>query len=160
VVPGSGWILDIAHNEPAARLSPHNSPRVRSRRRRRGVLHHGVLRDKDAAGIATALAEVIDRLDLSVRFRASVAAALRSWPRAWARAAEHGTAASVVAGCERARAGAAGDRVVVCGSLPVGPALSGFGYTNDGPQAARSRLSARRRKWLVLRASAPIVVPW
>jgi dihydrofolate synthase/folylpolyglutamate synthase len=128
-VPGEvEWILDIAHNEPAARvlaaeLAARALPGGAGHARTFAVI--GVLRDKDAAAIGAALADVIDRW---------IACALPG-PRGGsaeelaARLARPGArielAPSVVAGCERARAEArAGDRVVVCGSLhTVGPAL-------------------------------------
>ena len=69
VVPGEvEWILDIAHNEPAARilaaqLRERPLPRPAAGARTAGCTFAviGVLADKDAAGIAAALAPVIDR---------------------------------------------------------------------------------------------------
>jgi dihydrofolate synthase / folylpolyglutamate synthase len=132
VVPGEvEWILDIAHNEPAAhnlaaQLREQPLPRPgagRATGRTFAVI--GVLADKDAAAIAAALAPVIDRWivcslpgprgtdagDLAVR--------LARDPQTVE------LAVSVTAGCEAARAAARpGDRVVVCGSFyTVGPAL-------------------------------------
>ena len=68
VVPGEvEWILDIAHNEPAARtlaaqLRERPLPRPAAGPRTAGCTFAvvGVLADKDAAGIAAALAPVID----------------------------------------------------------------------------------------------------
>ena len=128
VVPGEvEWILDIAHNEPAARvlaaqLAARPLPGGAGGRTFAVI---GVLKDKDAAGIATALAEVIDRWIVCALpgerggSAAQLAARLARVPQSME------LAASVVAGCERARAQARpGDRVVVCGSLnTVGPAL-------------------------------------
>jgi dihydrofolate synthase / folylpolyglutamate synthase len=132
VVPGEvEWILDIAHNEPAARnlaaqLRERPLPRaatVGGTGRTFAVI--GVLADKDSAGIAAALAPVIDRwivcplpgprgIDAG-----ELAARLARDPKTVE------LAASVTAGCEAARAEARpGDRVVVCGSFyTVGPAL-------------------------------------
>jgi dihydrofolate synthase / folylpolyglutamate synthase len=121
------WILDIAHNEPAARvlaaqLAARPLPGGAGARTFAVI---GVLKDKDAAGIAAALAEVIDRWIVCALpgerggSAAQLAARLARVPQSME------LAASVVAGCARARAQARpGDRVVVCGSLnTVGPAL-------------------------------------
>jgi dihydrofolate synthase/folylpolyglutamate synthase len=129
VVPGKvEWILDIAHNEPAARVLAAQlaaRPLLPGGAGGRTFAVIGVLRDKDAAGIATALAEVIDHWIVCALpgerggSAAQLAARLARVPQSME------LAASVVAGCERARAQARpGDRVVVCGSLnTVGPAL-------------------------------------
>jgi dihydrofolate synthase / folylpolyglutamate synthase len=128
VLPGEvEWILDIAHNEPAARVLaaelaarplPHGGAG-------RTLAVIGVLKDKDAAAIAAALAGVIDRWIVCTLpgprgERAEELAARLARP-----AHTMQLASSVIAGCERARAEARpGDRVVVCGSLhTVGPAL-------------------------------------
>jgi len=130
VVPGEvEWILDIAHNEPAAQVL---AAQLRARalppgaqRAARTIAVIGVLADKDAAAIAAALQGVIDHWVVCALpgARGSSAAALA------ARLGRPGStvtlAASVGEGCERARAQARpGDRIVVCGSLhTVGPAL-------------------------------------
>ncbi len=129
VLPGEvEWILDIAHNEPAARvlaaeLAARPLPHGSGAGRAFAVI--GVLKDKDAAAIAAALAGVIDRWIVCTLpgprgERAEELAARLARP-----AHTMELAPSVVAGCERARAAARpGDRVVVCGSLhTVGPAL-------------------------------------
>ena len=126
VVPGEvEWILDIAHNEPAARVlaAQLRERALPARRAASGTPQRtwaviGVLADKDAAAIAAALAPVIDRWivcplpgprGLSA---AQLAARLARDP------ATVELAESVTAGCEAARAAARpGDRVVVCGSL-------------------------------------------
>jgi dihydrofolate synthase / folylpolyglutamate synthase len=128
VLPGEvEWILDIAHNEPAAQvLAAQLAARpLPGAARGRTFAVIGVLRDKDAAGIAAALAHVIDRWIVCALpgERGGSAAQLAA---RLARAPERvELAPSVVAGCERARQEARpGDRVVVCGSLhTVGPAL-------------------------------------
>ncbi len=128
VVPGEvEWILDIAHNEPAARLlAAQLAARALPGPHGRTLAVIGVLKDKDAAAIAAALRERIDHW---------IACALPG-PRGGS-AAEllsrlalpPGTpadlCASVAEGCARARRLARpGDRVLVCGSLhTVGPAL-------------------------------------
>jgi len=131
VIPGEvEWILDIAHNEPAARvlaaqLRERPLPRVPGRPQGRTFAVIGVLADKDAAAIGAALAGVIDHW---------IACALPG-PRGTGAAqlarrlppGETGSelAESVAEGCELARSEARpGDRVVVCGSVyTVGPAL-------------------------------------
>jgi dihydrofolate synthase / folylpolyglutamate synthase len=133
VVPGEvEWILDIAHNEPAAvtlaaqlreRPMPHPSSGWRAPGRTFAVI--GVLADKDAQAIGAALAPVIDRWIVCALPgpRGSGAAQLAARLARPAEAVELAT--SVEAGCELARAAAQpGDRVVVCGSVyTVGPAL-------------------------------------
>jgi dihydrofolate synthase/folylpolyglutamate synthase len=120
------WILDIAHNEPAARvLAQQLRERAPPGAAGRTFAVIGVLADKDAAAIAVALEEVIDRWIVCALPgpRGGSAAALEkrlALPPGIVQLAE-----SVPAGCELARAAARpGDRVVVCGSLhTVGPAL-------------------------------------
>jgi dihydrofolate synthase / folylpolyglutamate synthase len=134
VVPGEvEWILDIAHNEPAARtlaeqLRERPLPRPSSGGEgARGCTFAviGVLADKDAAAIAQALGSVIDHWIVCPlpgprgTSAAQLAAQLARDP------ATVELAESVTAGCAVARTQArAGDRVVVCGSVyTVGPAL-------------------------------------
>jgi dihydrofolate synthase/folylpolyglutamate synthase len=129
VVPGAvEWILDIAHNEPAARvlaaeLRARPLPPGTGRGRTLAVI--GVLKDKDAAAIAAALAGVIDRWIACALPGARGGSAAELAARLARPPDTVVLAPSVVAGCERARAEARpGDRVVVCGSLhTVGPAL-------------------------------------
>jgi dihydrofolate synthase / folylpolyglutamate synthase len=127
IVPGEvEWILDIAHNEPAARvLAQQLRERPLPGRDGRTFAVVGVLADKDAAAIAAALDGVIDQWIVCAlpgpRGGSAQVLAQRL-------ARKEGTvqlAQSVRAGCELARATARpGDRVVVCGSLhTVGPAL-------------------------------------
>jgi dihydrofolate synthase / folylpolyglutamate synthase len=133
VLPGEvEWILDIAHNEPAARTlaaqlreRPLPRPAAGGGSGGRTLAVIGVLADKDAAGIAAALAPVIDHWILCPlpgprgTSAAQLAARLARDP------ATVELVASVTGGCEAARAAARpGDRVVVCGSVyTVGPAL-------------------------------------
>jgi dihydrofolate synthase / folylpolyglutamate synthase len=125
IVPGEvEWILDIAHNPPAAQtlaaqLLERPAPG-------RTFLVIGVLADKDAAGIAAALLPVVDRWIVC----ALPGARGTSAPELAARLALPAQttpelADSVDAGCELARTLCVpGDRVVVCGSVQtVGPAL-------------------------------------
>ena len=130
VVPGAvEWILDIAHNEPAARvLASHlreRPPAGGAGARGRTIAVVGVLADKDAAGIAAALTPLVDEWIVCALpgVRGGSAAALAE--RMQLPPARLTLADSVQAGCERARELARpGDRVVVFGSfLTVGPAL-------------------------------------
>jgi dihydrofolate synthase/folylpolyglutamate synthase len=130
IIPGKvEWILDIAHNEPAARVL---AAQLRERplpqgsgRAGRTFAVIGVLADKDAAAIGAALAGVIDHWIVcplpGPRGTSAAELAARLAPRA----ASIELADAVAAGCELARAAAQpGDRVVVCGSVyTVGPAL-------------------------------------
>ncbi|MBV9697833.1 MAG: bifunctional folylpolyglutamate synthase/dihydrofolate synthase, partial [Gammaproteobacteria bacterium] len=126
IVPGPvEWILDIAHNEPAAQLLARQ---LQARPRANGGRTYavlGVLADKDAGAIGAALEPVVDQFiactlpgprGLSA---AQLVARLKLAPER-TRCAD-----SVAAGCALARAEArTGDRVLVCGSLhTVGPAL-------------------------------------
>ncbi len=127
IVPGEvEWILDIAHNEPAAQvLAEQLRERPLPAPAGRTFAVIGVLADKDAAAIGAALGGVIDQWIVCALPgpRGGSAAALA---QRLARAPDTVQLAdSVRAGCELARARArAGDRVVVCGSLhTVGPAL-------------------------------------
>ena len=130
IIPGKvEWILDIAHNEPAARVlaaqlrerplpqSPTGAGRTFA------VI--GVLADKDAAAIGAALAGVIERWIVCTLPGPRGTSAAELAARLVPRAAPIELAGSVAAGCELARVQAQpGDRVVVCGSVyTVGPAL-------------------------------------
>jgi dihydrofolate synthase / folylpolyglutamate synthase len=132
VVPGEvEWILDIAHNEPAAqvlaaelRARPLPRPAGASAPGRTFAVI-GVLADKDAAAIAAALAHTIDHwivcaLPGSRGTSASELAARLALPEGTFELAD-----SVASGCAQAqRQARRGDRVVVCGSVfTVGPAL-------------------------------------
>jgi dihydrofolate synthase / folylpolyglutamate synthase len=131
VVPGDvEWILDIAHNEPAARvlaaqLRERALPRSGSGAAGRTFAVIGVLADKDAAAIGAVLAPVIDHWIVCTLEGPRGMSAAQLAARLAPAAAPVELADSVAAGCERARAAAGpGDRVVVCGSVyTVGPAL-------------------------------------
>lgn len=130
VVPGPvEWILDIAHNEPAARVFAQH---VRERPLGAGGRTFavvGILADKDAREIAAALAPLVDDWVLCTLPgpRGSTAAELAE--RLRLRPGEVTLASSVEGGCEAARAATvAGDRVIVFGSVyTVGPALAWLG---------------------------------
>jgi dihydrofolate synthase/folylpolyglutamate synthase len=128
IVPGEvEWILDIAHNEPAARvLAAHLAERALPAGAGRGrtIAVAGVLADKDAAGIAAALAARVDHWILCALGGARGGSAAALAGRMQLPEARLTLAASVAEGCARARALARpGDRVVVFGSFhTVGPA--------------------------------------
>jgi dihydrofolate synthase / folylpolyglutamate synthase len=128
VVPGAvEWILDIAHNPPAASvLAAELRARPLPRDGGRTLAVIGVLTDKDAAGIAAALTPLIDEWFVCALPgpRGSGADSTLERLQLPPGRALH-LAGSIVAGCELARAAAApGDRIVVCGSVhSVGPAL-------------------------------------
>jgi len=133
VVPGEvEWILDIAHNEPAAlnlaaQLRERPLPPAPQLGGAPGQTFAviGVLADKDAEAIGAALGDVIDRWIVCAlpgpRGTSAAQLAARLAPPKGTLA----LATSVEEGCELARAAARpGDRVVVCGSVyAVGPAL-------------------------------------
>jgi len=127
IIPGPvEWILDIAHNEPAARvLAAHLAERpLPGAGAGRTFAVAGVLADKDAAGIAAALAPLIDQWIVCALPGARGGSAASLAERMHLRQGEVTLAESVEEGCARARALARpGDRVVVFGSFyTVGPA--------------------------------------
>jgi dihydrofolate synthase/folylpolyglutamate synthase len=143
VVPGPvEWILDIAHNEPAARVfAQHVRERpmpgvgsdvrgavggVGAGRRGRTFAVVGILADKDAREIAAALAPLVDHWVLCTLpgTRGSTASDLAN--RLELPSEQVTLASSVEEGCGAAQAAAvAGDRVIVFGSVyTVGPALA------------------------------------
>jgi dihydrofolate synthase/folylpolyglutamate synthase len=126
IVPGPiEWILDIAHNEPAARVFAEH---VRERPLSQGGRTYavvGILADKDAREIVAALEPLVDHwvvCSLSGP-RGSSASDLAS--RAHLPMDDVTLATSVEEGCQIAQTAAApGDRVIVFGSVyTVGPAL-------------------------------------
>ena len=132
VVPGEvEWILDIAHNQPAAevlamQLRERALPgALDGREPGRTFAVIGVLADTDAAAIAAALSAVIDHWIVCALPGPRGGSAAQLAQRLARPPGEMTLALSVAAGCELARATARpGDRVVVCGSVyTVGPAL-------------------------------------
>jgi dihydrofolate synthase/folylpolyglutamate synthase len=129
IVPGEiEWILDVAHNEPAAHVLAQALSARPSRGRTLAVL--GMLSDKDAAAITRVLDAHIDRWVLTgteEEPRGLSAEALAARLPALRGALEREP--SVNAACERARREAQpGDRIVVFGSFHVvGPALAWLG---------------------------------
>jgi dihydrofolate synthase/folylpolyglutamate synthase len=145
------WILDIAHNEPAARVFAEH---VRERGERgvagdragaradtgvgtaagrnfagRTFAVVGILADKDAREIAAALESLVDHWILCSLPGARGSSASELAQRLRLAADRVTLANSVEAGCEAARAAAVpGDRVIVFGSVyTVGPALQWLG---------------------------------
>jgi dihydrofolate synthase / folylpolyglutamate synthase len=126
-IPGKAeWILDVAHNVPAAQGLAAN---LRALPRARTIAVCGILGDKDIQGITAALGAQIDAWVL-VALEGPRAVSTQDLARHLpAGATILGTAASVAAGCRMARnAAAPGERVLVFGSfLTVGPALEFLG---------------------------------
>jgi dihydrofolate synthase/folylpolyglutamate synthase len=121
------WILDVAHNVPAAEVLAAN---LRARPARgRTIAVAGILADKDIAGIGRVLAPCVDEWVLCGLDgpRGGDAAGLRE--RLPPECAPLSLAADVAAGCALARARAQpSDRIVVLGSFhTVGPALQWLG---------------------------------
>jgi dihydrofolate synthase / folylpolyglutamate synthase len=131
IVPGAvEWILDIAHNEPAARvLATHLRERPAGAPGARTLAVVGVLADKDAAGIGAALSSLVDHWIVCALAGPRGASARELLWRLKLDTQNITLADSVVRGCELARAlSRPGDRVVVFGSFhTVGPALEWLG---------------------------------
>jgi dihydrofolate synthase / folylpolyglutamate synthase len=131
VVPGPvEWILDIAHNEPAAEVfARHVRERPRHAAGGRTVAVVGILGDKDAKAIVGALEPLVDDWVLcSLPGPRGVSA--ETLAQRLRLSSERVTLAeSVEHGCGMARAIARpGDRVLVFGSVyTVGPALQWLG---------------------------------
>jgi dihydrofolate synthase/folylpolyglutamate synthase len=125
IVPGAvEWLLDVAHNEPAAAVLAAELRARGGAGRRIGVL--GMLGDKDVRAVVAQLDTLIDHwifCGIGEEPRGLDAATLRE--RAGPLRGGSECAPSIAAGCERARALArAGERIVVFGSFhAVGPAL-------------------------------------
>jgi dihydrofolate synthase / folylpolyglutamate synthase len=127
------WILDIAHNEPAAAIFARHVRERPPGGRTFAVV--GILGDKDAGAIARLVEPVVDHWILCALpgprgTSADDLARRMSLPQSRAT-----LAASVEEGCEVARAIAKpGDRVLVFGSFhTVGPALQWLGiYSSAG----------------------------
>jgi dihydrofolate synthase / folylpolyglutamate synthase len=120
------WILDVAHNVPAAealRANLATLPKART------LAVCAVLGDKDIAGILAAMAPAIDGWVLAGLQGPRAVATRELAARLPAGATLLAQADDVVAACRAARAAASpGDRIVVFGSfLTVGPALEFLG---------------------------------
>jgi dihydrofolate synthase / folylpolyglutamate synthase len=130
VVPGPvEWILDIAHNEPAARsLAEHVRERPLPDEGRTFAVM-GILADKDAREITAALEPLVDHWILCTLPGPRGTSASDLAERVRLPADEITLAVSVEDGCAIAReATVPGDRVIVFGSFyTVGPALQWLG---------------------------------
>jgi dihydrofolate synthase/folylpolyglutamate synthase len=127
VIPGPvEWILDVAHNEPAARVLAENLAARPCAGRTLAVA--GILGDKDVDGVARALASSVDTWVVcgidAPRGLTAAELASRSEVFSGARQATNINAGMRIA-AEQAQAG---DRIVVCGSfLTVAPAMQALG---------------------------------
>ncbi|HXC57765.1 MAG TPA: bifunctional tetrahydrofolate synthase/dihydrofolate synthase [Steroidobacteraceae bacterium] len=127
IVPGPvEWILDVAHNEPAAQVLAQN---LRERPcAGRTLVVAGILGDKNVAAIASALDASVDEWILCgiAAPRGLTAEQLAARAPQFARATlETDVDSGMRAAATRARPG---DRIVVCGSfLTVAPALQRLG---------------------------------
>jgi dihydrofolate synthase/folylpolyglutamate synthase len=127
VVPGRvEWILDVAHNEPAARvLAAHLRERPCAGRT---LCVAGILGDKDVAAVARELSTVVDQwficgIDAPRGLPAAELAARSPVFAGATLAGDIGAGMHLAAGAARP-----GDRIVVCGSfLAVAPALQLLG---------------------------------
>ena len=127
VVPGDvEWVLDVAHNVPAAEGLRANLMLLP---RRRTLAVCGVLGDKDIAGIMAAIAPAIDAWVLAGLEGPRAVPTDELAARLPASARILTQERDVAAACRAARAAAAsGERIVVFGSfLTVGPALEFLG---------------------------------
>jgi dihydrofolate synthase / folylpolyglutamate synthase len=123
IVPGAvEWVLDVAHNAPAAAVL---AEALAQRDERRTIAVAGMLGDKDVAAVGQLLDRHIDHWVLCsiAEPRGLSGAELRE--RLGSLRAPSELAADVPSGCERARQlSRNGDRVLVFGSFhTVGPAL-------------------------------------
>lgn len=130
------WILDIAHNEPAAAIfASHVAERAAATARDSGshqgrtLAVVGILGDKDAAAIERIVGPVVDHWILCSLGGPRGTSAAELARRMRLPGAKVTLANSVEEGCEAARAAARpGDRVLVFGSFhTVGPALQWLG---------------------------------
>jgi len=123
-VPGDvEWILDVAHNVPAAETLRDNLRCLPRPRRTLAIC--GILGDKDIRGITSTLASEVDAWILVTLDGARAVSAAQIAEQLPSHAPVLSCAANVAEGCQAARAAARpGERVLVFGSfLTVGPAL-------------------------------------
>jgi dihydrofolate synthase/folylpolyglutamate synthase len=127
VVPGPvEWILDVAHNEPAARVLAENLAARPCNGRTLVVA--GILGDKDVDGVARALANSADAwivcgIDAPRGLGAAELASRSGIFKGARQATNIREGMRMAAGQSRA-----GDRIVVCGSfLAVAPAMQALG---------------------------------
>jgi dihydrofolate synthase/folylpolyglutamate synthase len=132
--PTVEWILDIAHNEPAAAIFARHvrerpMPASGGDHRGRTFAVVGILGDKDARAIATSLEPLVDQWVLCGLPGPRGTSAEQLAARLSLPSGRITLAASVEEGCAVARERAEpGDRVLVFGSVyTVGPALGWLG---------------------------------
>jgi dihydrofolate synthase / folylpolyglutamate synthase len=133
IVPGPvEWILDIAHNPPAAEVLASQLKERPCEGSTFAVV--GILGDKDAPAIGAALAPAVQRWFLCDLHGPRGISAEELARRLRAVAHRPTLAGSVAEACAAAREAARpGDRVVVCGSVhTVGPALEWLGVYSAG----------------------------
>jgi dihydrofolate synthase/folylpolyglutamate synthase len=133
IVPGPiEWILDIAHNPPAAEVLASQLKERPCQGSTLAVV--GILGDKDAPAIGAALAPAVQRWFLCDLHGPRGIGAAELARRLHGVAREPVLAGSVAEACAAARAAARpGDRIVVCGSVhTVGPALEWLGVYSAG----------------------------
>jgi dihydrofolate synthase / folylpolyglutamate synthase len=120
------WIIDVAHNEPAAQVLAQNLRERPCAGRTWCVI--GILADKDIAAVARTLSDVVDDWILCgiAAPRGLSAAQLAARTEVFATARQ---ATDIRTGMHAAAGRAQpGDRIVVCGSfLAVGPAMQQLG---------------------------------
>jgi dihydrofolate synthase/folylpolyglutamate synthase len=127
VLPGEiEWLLDVAHNVPAAEGLRDN---LASLPPARTLAVCGILADKDIAGILGAMAPAIDGWVLAALDGPRAVSTQELASKLPGKASLLGEGANVAEACAIARAAARpGDRIVVFGSfLTVGPALEFLG---------------------------------
>src|SRR5712675_123270 len=123
-VPGRvEWVLDVAHNEPAAAVLAHELRAFGARGRTLAVF--GMLGDKDVGAVAAQLDAQVDHWLLCTPQGPRALEAARLAERMGSLRGEVEICGDVASACERAAQRAvSGDRVLVCGSFhTVGPAL-------------------------------------
>jgi dihydrofolate synthase/folylpolyglutamate synthase len=132
--PTVEWILDIAHNEPAAAMFARHvrerpMPSNEGSYLGRTYAVVGILGDKDAKAIATSLEPLVDHWVLCALPGPRGTSAEQLAARLSLPSSQVTLAASVEEGCAVARGRAKpGDRVLVFGSVyTVGPALGWLG---------------------------------
>jgi dihydrofolate synthase / folylpolyglutamate synthase len=117
------WVLDVAHNEPAAAVLAHELRAFGSRGRTLAVF--GMLADKDVAAVAAKLDRQVAHWLLCTPQGPRALEAARLAERMGTMRGEMEICGEVESACARAtRLALPGDRILVCGSFhTVGPAL-------------------------------------
>jgi dihydrofolate synthase/folylpolyglutamate synthase len=136
IFPGAiEWIVDVAHNEPAAQVLAENL-RARPHAGRTYAVC-SILRDKDVPAIARALAGEVDEWILCTVQEPRGSSAAELAERMSATVAHPLKSESVAAGCELAASRArTGDRVVAFGSFAAaGTALQWLEARAPGPRS-------------------------